>query len=363
MKIALLGDVALNGLFVSESERNLLRFKDVIPVLRDCDAVFANLEAPLRGEGGVNERKTQSGGIIHYSDIDVFNEVLPALNISAVSLANNHIYDYKTEGVKNTIECLGKMGIAFTGAGLHAEHAHPVIIERNNYKIGFMAYVHGSTNPKIPEDSDIYINYFDEEKICKDLEDLRERCDYIIVSIHWGVDYSSFPTKYQRQVSKKLVETGANVIHGHHTHVLQPYERYKQGIVFYSLGSFCHGDFYKDGKLRSLMIRTKKSMIALIDPNTNTLSSVPTRELKGNKITIRRTKGGFSQFALLNTMKLKHSNKVMDYLIDLKEVFFDRLYDYFFGYYRNPTAQLFSLRGLRKIGYFLTDYRKIRSKK
>lgn len=363
MKIALLGDVALNGLFVSEPDKNSARFKDVVPLLKNCSMVIANLETPLSGNGKINTDKPQDKGVFLHSDINAYKQILPALNLSVVSLANNHVYDYRIEGVIETIDHLKKLGIAFTGAGYKPEHLEPVIAEKGGRKIGVLAYVHQSTNLFIPENSDIFINYVDEEKICSDIANLKGSCDDTIVSIHWGVDYSSYPTKHQRTISKRFIEAGADIIHGHHTHTLQPYEMHENGIIFYSLGSFCFGDYYKNGELRSLSVKTKKSIIAFVDLQTKEISAVPIKELKGNQIAIRKTKAGITQFMLLNAMKIKHKNKIVDFVLDLKEVFFDRLYDYFFGYYRNPVAQMFSLKGFRKICYFGRDYRRIRSKK
>jgi hypothetical protein len=353
--ISLVGDVALNGLFISQPGKNQERLNEVKKILQKSDLVFANLETPLQGTEG-SDKKKKNEGVILYSTEDVYDQTLPGLNLTAVSLANNHMFDGNKSGVKKTIKWLEKSGIKFTGAGYKKAHLEPVMLEKKHKRVGFLAYVHKNTHPKILENSEIVVNYFDEEKIFKEVANIKNRCDFIILSIHWGADYSFYPTKYQRLAGHKLIDAGVDVIMGHHPHTLQPFEKYKDGLIFYSLGSLCFGDFIFEGKLRGLKLKTKQSMIVHLNETKQITGLIPTRELIGNRVVLTKKNLKRSLSFKFSMMKLKHKFKLFDWIIRVKEAFFDRLIEYFFGYYRNPFIQLFSLKNLKKMKYSFRDF-------
>ncbi|MCP5104677.1 MAG: CapA family protein [bacterium] len=358
--IALLGDVALNGLFNKEPENNKRRFKEVTGLLQAAGQVFANLETPAWGDGAYNENKQNQKGVLLYTQQEVLREVLPLLNITAVSLANNHVYDCHKQGLLYTIRCLESLKIGFTGAGFKQKHLEPVVMTKNGCITGFAAYVHPSTRPMVSKESGVLVNYFDEDKIIAGIKQLKKTCHCVILSLHWGVDYSFYPTRYQREVSKRFIDAGADIIMGHHPHTVQPYEIYNGGFIFYSLGSFCFGDFMYKGKLRSLKRKTKKTILPIIaingEPRMTKCHSL--RELPGNRLVLSK----HSLQSFLRTkrslMKLKHRFKIVNFIIKVKEVFFDRIIEYFFGYYRNPLAQLISFgSNLKKIKDGFRDYK------
>ncbi len=358
--IALLGDVALHGLYCEESDKNKNRFNGIATILEKTDLNIANLETPVQGNGETNDLKKGKKGIIHFTQDSVVKEILPILNINAVSLANNHIYDCKTSGITNTSLCLEQMNIEYTGAGNKLENIEPMIFNINNQNIGFIAYVHQSTNPMV-ENRSIFLNLFDEEKIIGDIKKLKKKCLCIIVSLHWGIDYSFYPTRTQREISKRLIDSGADIIMGHHSHTVQPYEIYKNKFIFYSLGSFCFGDIIYEGKRRSLKRKTKKTILPILEIN---MSSEPKlklkicysiKELKGNRVTLKKISlKPFLAYRLF-LMKLKHKFKPVSVLINIKESIFDRIIEYFFGYYRNPIKQLFAFSNIYKLKYILRD--------
>ncbi|MHA1380874.1 MAG: CapA family protein [Candidatus Helarchaeota archaeon] len=351
--LTFVGDISLSSLFVLDKKNNKKRFKDVFRLFNNSDLVFANLEAPLKGNGEFNTNKDIS--LIQYSTKQVYDYILPRLKISVVSLANNHIYDCGESGIKNTTEYLRQNKILYTGAGLEKKEIEPVIINKNGYKIGFIAYVDKNTNPMI-DSPNMYVNYFNESKIIKDIKTLNETCKCIVVSIHWGIDYSYYPTKYQRDVSKKFINSGANIIMGHHTHTLQPFELYKSGVIFYSLGTFCHGDFYVRNKLRNLHLKATRSIIANINIIDKSLYVIPIRTQKYNFIKMDTV-----DIYKLNNKKLQfteliHRNLFCHKIFFIKEMIFDKIIDYFFGYYKNPIRQLFSFSYFKKAKNYIRDF-------
>ncbi len=368
IKIALLGDIALHGLFYSEPEKNENRFQKARELLSDFDMVFANLETPVVGNGQLHLKKKEIMGVLLYSDSLIISDVLSKLNISAVSIANNHIYDCLNNGVQNTTRTLNSLDIAFTGAGTEAEHLKPVIIEKNGIRIAFLAYVHPSSNPIIDGDEknpDLFLNLYNEEEVINQIKNIKKNSDHIIVSVHWGVDYSHYPTTDQIKSYRKLIDAGADIIMGHHSHTVQPFERYKDKYIFYSLGSFCFGDFIYKGKLRSLKRKTKKTIapVLTIGKKIKLNYFYSLRELKGNTIILspKSLRGFLARKWFL--LKLKNRFKLVDQAIRFKETFFDRVVEYFFGYYRSSIKQLLRISNLKKIKYSIRDYKSRKNRK
>lgn len=351
----LLGDIAFTGLLSEEPSKNHERFKEVAPLLQKSDIVFANLEVPVKVSETVNEHKK----FIHYSLPEPTEQLLKLLNIGCVSLANNHIYDCKMDGLKATINLLDKIGICHTGAGWKQEHIKPAVIEKNDSKIGFIAYVDRTTNPKSEFFPELLINYYDREKVISDVIELKKKVDRVICSIHWGVDYSFYPTQRQIEDARILVDAGVDIIMGHHPHTLQPYEKNNNGYIFYSLGGLTFGDYIKEGKtdLQALFRKTKNGVIAQYSSSNNSFSFTSTMELKGNTIAI--SKSDFFKWSNTKWLhfRLKHKSSYATKLFDFKEKVLDRVYEYFWGYYKNPIKRLFQISNLGKISRLFKDYK------
>jgi len=343
MSIALIGDIALSGLISEDKKNNANRYKKVQKQLENM-FVIANLETPIVSKER-NEYKTH----YLYSDEETTEEILKMLNIKIVSLANNHIFDCKISGVKNTIKLLEKNNIKYTGAGWLPEHIKPVEFNVNGQRAAFVSYVHCSTNPKTENFSELLINYFDIEKVEEEVTYLKTLFDYVICSIHWGKDYSFYPTKIQRIYSKRIIDAGANIIMGHHTHTIQPVEYYKSGTILYSLGGLTFGDFIWDNELRALKKKTKKSIIPYFYSLKDKPKFINTCELKGNFIKIiQRDFENWSK-RKLKTTRLIHKYKILEFVINFYEDKIYRIQEWLFGYYRNPITEIFKAKTYKKI--------------
>jgi len=345
--IALIGDIAFNGIISSEPSENEERYSKIVPVLRNAQLVFANLEVPVKTDNERNEYKS----IIHYSDSLVTQDMLKRLNISCVSLANNHIYDCKMSGLKGTISLLDQLGIYHTGAGWRDDHLDPVIIVNDGIKVGFMAFVDKSTNPKTEKFPGVLINYFDAEDVKEKISELRPVVDKIICSVHWGEDYSYYPTPKQIKVARELVDEGADIIMGHHTHTLQPFEIYKDSYIFYSLGSFTFGDYIREGKnqIQSLFRKTKKSVIINYYFGKNQIEFVSTRELIGNYVITDKRDYNKWTSRKWSHFKIRQSSGIIERIFVFNEKVLYRIYEYFFGYYKNPLRRLLQFSNLKKV--------------
>ena len=355
MSSCLIGDIAFTGILTTQPELNDLRFKQIVGELSAFDHVIANLEVPVKVDNEHNEYKK----FICYSDYSTTKELLQKFNVSCVSLANNHVYDCKMSGLKATISVLDELKIKHTGAGWKKEHIAPVIIETNEMRLGFLAYVDIGTNPKTENFPELFINYFEIDNVIKDIQQLKKDADKIIVSIHWGADYSHYPTSKQIELAHKIVDAGADIIMGHHTHTIQPYELYKERSIFYSLGGLTYGDFIWDGKLGALKRKTKKAAFPVFDENLNIIEFIATKEFKGNYIKL--TNWDYKRWSKihLNIAKSMVKYDFVKKLMNFKEAVIDRIFEYFFGYYRNPFKQLCQIFvNFKKIRYLKRDFKK-----
>ena len=357
-RFCLIGDIALNGLFSNETKKNSFRFKGVSDFLQSFDLVIANLETPVKGKNEINEHKN----IIFQSDPDPTRNILKNLNIGIVSLANNHIYDCKMSGLKATMSVLDECGINYTGAGWNKSHLDPVYFTLDKIRFAFLAYVDKNTNPRTSEFPELFINYFDENKIINSIREAKKNAENIILSLHWGIDYSHFATPYQVEASYRFADAGADIIMGHHPHTIQMFKEYNGKYIFYSLGGLCFGDYLKNEKLVALPKKSKKSFIPVFNTEPVLESIMTTKELKGNKIilTHRNLKPWLWRNRLFT--KLKHEFAFFEFLLDFEEGFVDRTIEYFFGYYNNPFKRLFQLSNLKKIKILFADYRWKRKK-
>ncbi|MEX2567692.1 MAG: CapA family protein [Cyclobacteriaceae bacterium] len=264
IKIAFLGDISLNNKYIDYSNNNIQPFKGIIPLLNEQHYVIGNLESIAKGELGENvlkkPRLTTTVKTLKY---------LRDINLSISALANNHVYDHLEDGFIKTTDFLNRNNIRHIGAGLTKKEANKeLIISENGIHIGILNYVTNDTNPSMPDDSNVYLNLFDIERTIKDMEGLSGRVHHIVIFIHWGgrVEGGGYPDLNQPLIGRKLIDAGADLIVGHHSHTLQPYEIYNGKYIFYSLGNFCFSDIYFNNSIyKKLNSSNRKSAILLVN--------------------------------------------------------------------------------------------------
>lgn len=217
-------------------------FAKIEDKLQDADIAFGNLESPLSERGTPLPGK----GICFRARPEMASRLKKA-GFDVLSVANNHALDYDTDAFLDTLDLLRSNQIEPVGGGKNIDEARqPVIIEKNGLRIGFLAYTMFA---------DIYYDYryrrtfratetvsgvapLEQELILEDVAALRPRVDAVIVSLHWGTEYSRYPDPGQQELGRALIDAGADLIIGHHPHVIQGLERYGNGLIAYSLGNF-----------------------------------------------------------------------------------------------------------------------------
>jgi len=208
-------------------------FQHVKDALRDSDLVFGNLELPLSSRG--TPHPTKRLGYPAFRADPAAVEGLLAAGFNVLNLANNHILDYGTEALLDTIEVLRANGMHPIGAGRDMGEARtPVFLQVKGVKIAFLAYC------------DFYIASahragtapFEPELMVEDIRAARQAADVVVVSLHLGIEYCPCPLPRHRAIAHRLVDAGAALILGHGPHLLQGIEHYRNGLIVYSLGDF-----------------------------------------------------------------------------------------------------------------------------
>ncbi|PID94130.1 MAG: hypothetical protein CSA95_04320 [Bacteroidetes bacterium] len=260
-QIAFLGDTVLNGDYqqcYKEGEKPFARVKEVLA----SDKIVGNLECFVKGDNGENERKKPR----LETDLDTIN-YLKDIGLNVACLANNHVFDHLDDGFLKTITWLKNNGIASMGASLDHQRAfQPLILSKGGIQVGLLNYVTRDTNPCQPEQTKIQLNYFEEEDVVQAIKELKQQVDHVVLSLHWGgrLEGGLYPDWHQPTQARRLIDAGADVIVGHHSHTVQPYEVYKGKYIFYSIGNFCFSNFWSDGKPYFINERGRVSLVPVI---------------------------------------------------------------------------------------------------
>ncbi len=200
-----------------------------------------NLEGPISNRGKPTPEKislVMREGIFE----KVFNNSLPV----AVSLSNNHIMDYGNEAFEDTLINLNKLGVKYFGAGRPEDnYNNPLIITVGDIKVALLGYCYALYYEQIKHVKGLRYGPapLEIKRIKKDIKNLNNTVDRIVVSLHWGIEESNFPSKEQVFLARKIVDIGADCVISHHAHAVQPVEKYKNKIIAYNLGNFIFSDF------------------------------------------------------------------------------------------------------------------------
>ncbi len=193
-----------------------------------------------------------------------YARALPHAGIDVVNIANNHIYDYGEEGLFDTISYLDSLGVLHVGAGrTRAEARKPVVLRLKRERIGFLGYYGGGEAPAAQE-TEPGVATRSLDVIAADIRALREdSVDYVVVMLHWGTEKADYPDNGQQAFAHGIIEAGADAVIGHHPHVLQGIERYRNGVIVYSLGNFVFGGNSRESYDTALFeIRLTRSGVA-----------------------------------------------------------------------------------------------------
>lgn len=283
----------------------LLATGDNIPSREDYDTLYCHV-APLLKNADITFGQVETV-LIDKSIEDLYPfvasqarmpcssdpEVAPGMKrngFDIVSFASNHALDYGRVHFLNTIQYLRDAGLEVIGAGENEEDARKYsIIERDGTKIAFLGYctilpqdywaqesrpgmnpARGHTyyeqiehdQPGTPCRIHSWAHKEDKARMLEDIKKAKQQADIVVVSMHWGIHFTEAEiAEYQFEYAHEAIDAGADLILGHHAHILKPIEVYKGKVIFYSLGNFAMEDpnnMLRDKKTLRQDMRTSK---------------------------------------------------------------------------------------------------------
>jgi len=257
-KILFFGDMMLGNGYLSYNRgiRNYIRKNQKLPISKEIsdliirsDLSIVNLEAVI---SDISEKKNITNQI-HRANPEVI-KLLKENNINAFCFSNNHISEHGNEAfhscyrllLENNLHCFG------------IKKDNLSILEINDIKYGFLNYSFiEDFLEDVPYCKITNSNY---NLIFQDIKAALDRIDFLCLVFHWGEEYSPFPSEEQTNLAKKCIDFGADLIVGHHAHVIQGFEKYKDKYIIYGLGNFIFDMTY--------IKNTRKSLIAEISINS-----------------------------------------------------------------------------------------------
>ena len=245
-----ISSVAVGDLMMGGSALSIIRtkgseypFEPTKSILRTADIAMANLEAPFTLKGEPFEKT------FTFRVPPEFVQGIYDAGLDVLTLANNHILDYGPEGLFSTMALLDSLGIAYCGAGRTIKEAEDgVILQRGHWRIGFLAYSLTYPAEFWATSSKSGTAYPHPQRMEKNIRMLKEEVDLVVVSFHWGGEKMVRPKSYQRRYGHQAIDCGADLVIGHHPHVLQGLELYKDRLIAYSLGNFVFGSYSKNAR-------------------------------------------------------------------------------------------------------------------
>lgn len=193
--------------------------RNVKDIFAEDDMTIVNLEGVLTTSNAV-----AGGRTYNIKGDPSYARILTEGSVEAVSMANNHRLDFGTEGTKDTEAALNAENI------LYAYDKNVAIYETQGILIGYVSV------------NEVAWGQGSEDLVAEGIDKLKAAgVDLIFVACHWGVEKEHYPESYQLQLGRKCIDMGADLVIGHHPHVLQGIEEYKGKLIIHSLGNFCFG--------------------------------------------------------------------------------------------------------------------------
>lgn len=212
-------------------------FQHTKDIFSGADVVFSNLEGPVPQA----HEKTPAYSFrfsFHPNSIKALHDA----GVSVVTLANNHMLDFGEQGYVDTTKELNERGIAFVG---HPTRMGESLTFEKTYRGRKVRFV-GLNDTYTPVDI---------EKASALIRDLKKDGAFVIVAVHWGEEYRNISNERQRTLGQALIDAGADVVVGHHPHVVEEVERYHDKPIFYSLGNFIFDQYFSEDVQQGIAVK------------------------------------------------------------------------------------------------------------
>jgi len=225
-------------------------WQNLAPLLSSADITMGNLESPFFNSG---PRVTE--GMVFKAEPAALAGLITA-GFDVLTLSNNHMLNQGVAGLKYTLATLASAGIAPIGAGVDFTAAHrPAVIIVGDTKFAFLGY--GYEPFQDQADGQFVVVGLDTKQMTVDVTAARQAADVVIVTMHAGTEYVTDPTDQQIEFAHAALDTGADLVIGHHPHWVQRVEQYKDKWIFYSLGNFVFDQEWSQETKEGAMLEAK----------------------------------------------------------------------------------------------------------
>ena len=215
-----------------------------LKILKNSDFNIANLECSITDDIENAEDKTFT-----FALPTKYIKPIKEIGVNLFTMANNHSLDYGTAAMLNTIKILDENDILHIGAGKNLEEAKKAYIkeiEGKRYAFLAASAVLPSDNWKATDERAGIFNGYDIRELCEEIKIVKPYVDKVIVYMHWGRELETVSNTWQKQYGRRIVDAGADLIVGAHSHTIQEIEYYKNVPIIYSLGNFIYGGTMRD---------------------------------------------------------------------------------------------------------------------
>ena len=247
------GDIMLSrsvGDIMATKNDYLWPFRQIADFLKGADLTFANLETPVSNKG------TNVGSIYSFRSNPKSIDGLTYAGFDLVSIANNHAWDYGRDAFVDTMGNLSSAGISYIGGGHNEIEAHAGVIKKvGDTNVGFLAYTNLLSKSLSASGDKAGITILDETRMMQDIKLMKSHVSLVVVSFHWGEEYHLIHNALQERIAHKAIDAGADLIIGHHPHVVEDIEQYKGKYIVYSLGNFIFDQNFSAETMTGLAVR------------------------------------------------------------------------------------------------------------
>lgn len=279
--------------------------------LHNCNTLIPNLESSLPQS---TTKSINTGSSIVFGEKSLLSTATSKTSLDLIfSLANNHIADYGLSAIQRTLDSVNQFGAKAVGASCDsAQVKQPQIITIDNIRFGILAFC--STRKCVGDHLKTAIGdsiSLIDASSTNSIKQLKKQVDHVITICHWGREFVNYPLPEDIEIAHSFIDAGASLVIGHHPHVLQGYETYKKGLIFYSLGNFIFPE-----QASPQVLRWKKNertgMLLLIDFTKITLNLqavIPIRLSKLNQLEILQGKASLQVERNIAKWSSKFSNR------------------------------------------------------
>lgn len=276
-------DSSLPAAFINNGRNYSYFMKNVSGIFNKDDYTLVNLETTLTDS---NVKANKDGDVFYnFKGPKEYVNILTNASIDGVTIANNHIYDYGSQGINDTVNALKENKVDICGEG------YKILRDIKGVKFGFLGYTGWEYSKDL------------KAKIVKDINELRKQgAEIVIPYFHWGIEKSYEPYDVQQNLARFSIDNGADAVIGSHPHVIQSMENYKGKFIAYSLGNFCFGGNSNPPDKRTFILQIKanveddklidfeyKVFPTMISSRSDKNDYIPTLATGDNKIDILKT--------------------------------------------------------------------------